>query len=116
MVQKTINIELAANEAVEIKLVRREVASAQQATKPQRPEKRFFPLSWIVEYTGIPKNSIYQMTSKNRLPHIKRGRRLFFDKTKIDQWLEDGSVKTKAEIEADAETFLTNKGRRLRNG
>lgn len=77
------------------------------------PIKRFYDLNWFIDYTGIPRSSAYQKTSKSTVPFIRRGRKLFFEKTKIDQWLEEGTVKTKAEITEEAEKFLSKKGRRL---
>lgn len=117
MQSKTINIELAENETVEIHLVKKKVAPVRpKSTAPQKTDKRFYPISWFVEYTGIPKSSVYQMTSKNLVPFSKRGRKLFFEKELVDKWLEEGRVKTKAEIKAEAEYFLTKKGRRNSHG
>jgi len=94
-------------------IIRRELRNADVHVQNQRRlDKRFYPLSWLVEYTGIPKNTVYQMTSKNKIPHFKRGRKLFFEKTLIDKWLEDGWVKSDAEIKNEAEKYLTQKGRR----
>ena len=114
MKTKTIAIELAANEVVEIQLIRKEAKSEAPRPNPQRQDKRFFPINWLVTYTGIPKNSIYQLTSKNLIPHLKRGRKLFFEKTLIDSWIEEGRVKTNDEIAAEAENFLSKRGRRYR--
>jgi len=85
MKAKTIAIELAANEVVEIQLIRKPVEVVPITAQQKKPEKRFYQLGWFVEYTGIPQNSAYQLTSKNLVPHIKRGRRLFFEKTLIDK-------------------------------
>lgn len=113
MKTKTIAIELAANEVIEIQLIRKEARSVAPQPSP-RQEKRFYPLSWLVEYTGIPKNSCYQLTSKNRIPFIRRGRKLFFEKIMIDRWLEEGRVKTNDEIAAKTEELLSKRGRRFK--
>ena len=115
MATKKIEIEIAANEIVEILLVRKELDAIPPSSKQEQPTKRFYPLSWLVEYTEIPKNSIYQLTSKNKIPHFKRGRKLFFEKVMIDQWLEEGRVKSDDEIQEKAENYLTQKGRRRRH-
>ncbi len=113
MVTKTIAIELAANEVIEIQLIRKQVEVV-PVTEQRKPEKRFYDLKWLEDYLGTPRSSIYQMTSKNSIPHIKRGRKLYFDKKQIDRWLEEGNVKTTAEIKAEAEDFLTKRGRRVK--
>ena len=113
MKTKTIAIELAANEVVEIQLTRKELKPEITLPNPPRQDKRFYPISWVVDYTGIPKNSIYQLTSKNLIPHFKRSRKLFFEKAQVDKWLEEGRVKTNDEIAAEAEQFLSKRGRRF---
>ncbi len=115
MGQRKIITEFSEQEFTEI--IHKAFINVDERTQHQRrPDKRFYPLSWVVEYTGIPKNSIYQMTSKRRIPHVRRGRRLFFDKDQINKWLEEGSVKTKAEILAESEDFLSKKGKGIRHG
>jgi len=41
----------------------------------------------LVSYTGIPKDTIYKYTRECKIPHSKRGKRLFFDRSAIDAWL-----------------------------
>ncbi len=115
MQNKKIAIEIAANEVVEIHLVRKEVNPQMTPVISPKPKKRFYPIEWVVEYTGIPKSSIYQMTSKSTIAHIKRGRKLFFEKEKIDKWLEGGRVKTTEEIRKESEDYLTKRGEKIRS-
>ena len=39
-------------------------------------------------YLGIPKMSVYKMTSAGTIPHLKLGGRLRFRKADIDRWLD----------------------------
>lgn len=41
----------------------------------------------LVTYTRIPKSTIYKYTQANEIPYSKVGKKLFFDREKIDQWL-----------------------------
>jgi excisionase family DNA binding protein len=54
-------------------------------------EKRLLNINELSEYLGIPKHTIYQWTSQQRIPFIKIGR-LRFDKEKIDKWLKEKST------------------------
>lgn len=36
------------------------------------------------EFTGLPRRTIYNMVEKEQLPHIKRGRRLFFRRSELE--------------------------------
>ena len=112
MAQKRLFTEFTEEELRQ--LFREEIRNANLAPATSKGDKRFYPIEWLVEYVGIPKSTIYQMTMKNTIPHIKRGRKLFFDKQRIDQWLEDGNIKTYEEIKRESERKLTRRGRRMR--
>jgi excisionase family DNA binding protein len=47
------------------------------------------------------KNTLYEKTSKRLIPHIKKGKKLFFYKKDIEAWLKTGSVKTMDEIKSE---------------
>ena len=49
--------------------------------------KKVLTIDELVEYTGIPKTTIYAYTSQGEIPHTRRGKRLFFDRERIDGWL-----------------------------
>lgn len=46
---------------------------------------------------------LYQLTSLRKIPHIKKGRKLFFSKSELAQWLLAGRVKTQTELDREAE-------------
>lgn len=39
------------------------------------------------EYTGLSKQTVYRKTRSGEVPHSKRGKRLYFDKSEVDEWL-----------------------------
>lgn len=50
-------------------------------------------------YTGYAKSTIYKLVHRNEIPFCKpTGKKLFFDKEKIDRWLTAKSVKSKDEL------------------
>lgn len=54
--------------------------------------------------------TIYSKHSKGQLPGVcKRGKRLYFSKQSLIEWVKKGRKKSNAEIEAEAEAFLSNK-------
>jgi len=56
------------------------------------------------EFVHLKKSWLYQLTSLRKIPHLKRGRKLFFSKSELSQWLLEGRVKTISELERQAET------------
>ncbi|HRJ16913.1 MAG TPA: helix-turn-helix domain-containing protein, partial [Saprospiraceae bacterium] len=49
-------------------------------------------LEQVCRYTGLSKDAIYRKTGAGLIPHSKRGKRLYFDRGKIDAWLLGNSV------------------------
>ena len=43
-------------------------------------------------YIGITANTAYSWVSQKKIPYIKVGRLVRFDKAKINEWLEGNSV------------------------
>lgn len=59
--------------------------------------------------TGFAKPTIYGYCRKKIIPHHKINGRLFFFKSEIIEWIKQGRQKTNPEIDADADTLLSNK-------
>ena len=54
--------------------------------------------------------TLYSKHSKNELPGVcKRGKRLYFSRTSLIDWIKQGVKKSNAEIEQEAEAYLLSK-------
>ncbi|AUC82259.1 helix-turn-helix domain-containing protein [Lacinutrix sp. Bg11-31] len=67
----------------------------------------------IVKLSGYTKPTLYGYCQKNTIPHHKKNGRLFFFKSEIIDWIKEGKQKTIIEVEADADTLLSNKRKRF---
>jgi excisionase family DNA binding protein len=45
------------------------------------------------DYLSMSRSSIYQLTSRLEIPFMKKGKRLYFKKEELRQWVEEGSNK-----------------------
>jgi len=54
--------------------------------------------------------TVYGWVNKRLIPFHKKGKKLYFLKNQIDEWLIDGKKKTKTEIREQALTNLKSKG------
>ena len=52
-------------------------------------------------FLQMPKSSIYQLSSTRQIPFNKVGKKLFFFKKNLLEWLETGKKKTQKEIESE---------------
>ena len=81
----------------------------------QQPETdRWFDINELCNYHPAKpaKSTIYTWVREKRIPYHKRGKKLAFLKSEIDEYIKSGRVKTFSEIEQEAEDFLVNKKRR----
>src|SRR6478736_9706021 len=60
----------------------------------------------IAEYLSLAPSTIYQLTSTREIPHIKKGKRLYFKMGEINKWLAESKRKTRAEIEVEANNYM----------
>ena len=68
-----------------------------------------------VKITNLAKPTIYGLASDRQIPHSKRGKRLYFSRNELLQWLTDGKRKTQAEIAAEAANFQSNQKTNSKN-
>lgn len=88
-----------------------------QVTPADQPEQ-WFDLNDLIKYDPEKrtKPTWYSKISRGEVPYHKRGKKVYFLKTEIDEWLKAGKRKSNAEIEAEAESYLANNKKGLNNG
>ena len=57
--------------------------------------KKVGGIDLAMEITGLAKQTIYAMTSRNSIPHIKRGGKLYFKAEDLQNWIEAGDSNLK---------------------
>ena len=63
------------------------------------------------EYLGYKKSYVYKMTSSGILPFSKpNGKKIFFEREKLEAWMLSNASKSHAERQIDAATYETTKG------
>jgi excisionase family DNA binding protein len=81
-----------------------------QVKTSQQP-KQWLDLNELIKYDPEKrtKPTWYSKISKGEVPYHKRGKKVYFLKSEIDDWLKQGKRKTIQEIEAEADEYLSNK-------
>ena len=63
-------------------------------------------------YCGFMPSHMYKLTSLNTIPYYKpNGKMIFFRRSELDAWLLRNRTSTKEEMQAEASSYLTKKGR-----
>ncbi|ROI14618.1 helix-turn-helix domain-containing protein [Epilithonimonas hominis] len=68
------------------------------------------------ELLKLSRPTIYSKVSRRELPCMKQGKRLYFSQTELLNYIKEGKKKTFAEIEAEADAYLSNNKKGLNNG
>lgn len=53
-----------------------------------------FDVDGAMNYLKLSKPTIYKLTMERQIPHYKLGKRLYFRKEGLDEWINKGKVKT----------------------
>lgn len=61
----------------------------------------------LADYTGFSKSYIYKLVHSNTIPYSKpNGKTLFFETSKIDNWLKSNYSKSDSEITQEAQNYV----------
>ncbi|TKC00165.1 helix-turn-helix domain-containing protein [Pedobacter cryophilus] len=64
------------------------------------------------KYIHLSVSRVYKFTSEKEIPHYKKGKRLYFKKTELRDWLMTTKIKTRADIEKEAINYIIRNPRR----
>jgi excisionase family DNA binding protein len=67
----------------------------------------------LSEYLKLSVSAIYKLTSTSEIPHYKSGKRLYFKKEEIDEWIFSKRIKTRDDIENEAMEYLRKNPRKF---
>ena len=78
-------------------------ALKEQSDKPETSKTEFLNLIEAAKYLNLANQTIYGLTSKNEIPFLKRGKKLYFKKFELENWINEGKRKSIAEIKKEIE-------------
>lgn len=67
----------------------------------------------LLAYLKLSVSAIYKQTSTIEIPHYKSGKRLYFKKEDIDEWIFSHRIKTRDDIEKEAMEYIRKNQRRF---
>jgi excisionase family DNA binding protein len=74
-------------------------------------QKTVLTFDEAAEYTGLSKSHLYKLTSTGGVPCYKpTGKRLYFSKAELDNWLLDNKKRSTDEQDTEAENRLLSGG------
>lgn len=94
----------------------KEAQTELQPTKvePTEQPEHLLTVQEAAQFLKLTVPTMYSKVSKKKLPCMKRGKRLYFSSTELMEYVKQGRKKSYAEIEQEAETYLSNNKKGLK--
>ena len=99
----------------EVSELKRLLIEKQEQTLTDQPEQ-LLTIDEVATLLHLTKPTVYSKVSKGELPVMKRGKRLYFSRTELLEYVKAGRKKSNAEIEQEAKAYLLNNKKGLNNG
>lgn len=64
----------------------------------EKPADEIGGLELAMAITGLARRTIYKLTHRREIPHRRVGGRLYFRRSELEQWIDNGRRKTVSEI------------------
>jgi excisionase family DNA binding protein len=98
-------VTLLTKEVIELK----ELLLKKSEQPTAEPQDELLTIQQASELLNLSVPTLYSKVSKGELPVMKRSKRLYFSRTELIEYLKAGKRKSSAEIEAEADVYLSNK-------
>jgi excisionase family DNA binding protein len=82
------------------------VLNSNKPTPSQPATDELLTISQVAEFLSLSVPTIYGLVSKAAIPCMKKGKRLYFSKDEISNWIKAGRKKTLAELNSEADAYL----------
>ena len=68
------------------------------------------------EFLKLSKSCVYKLTSAKKIPHfVPGGKKIYFKKSDLEDWLLKNRIPPNSEFEADAESYLCQTSKKSNN-
>ena len=84
--------------------------SEKEITENQTQGEDLMDVRETADFLKLSVNSIYLLSRTKKIPTMRQGKKVYFSKNEIREWMKQGRRKTTAELLADAKNFKTKKG------
>lgn len=71
-----------------------------------KPETEYLDIEEACELLKLARPTMYTLTSKSKIPHFKRGKKLYFRRSELFEWIENGRQNTIEQEKAKVAKYL----------
>ena len=85
-----------------------------KTVEPTEQPEQLLTVQEAAQFLNLTVPTIYSKVSKGELPVMKRSKRLYFSSTELMEYLKEGRKRSNAEIEQEAEAYLSKNKKGLK--
>ena len=92
-----------------IETVFRSVLSDQKPLAPEAltPKREIIDVEEACQFLNLAKPTLYRYTSKGTIPHFKKGRKLYFRRSELLAWVDEGRQNTVEQEKIRLDKYLS---------
>ena len=75
----------------------------------QSSEDDLLNIDQAAEVVHLKKQTVYQLCNTKKIPHYKRNKRLYFKKSELLAWIDEGKQKVQSELTNEMMDYLRKK-------
>jgi len=79
-------------------LIQGAVKNAVQNAQQAKPTDELMDVDQASKFLHLAKQTLYGLTSERLIPYLKRGKRIYFKREELLNWVNQGKIKTRDEI------------------
>lgn len=72
-------------------------------------EDQLFTIKQASQYAHLSVPTFYGLVHRNAVPCMKKGKRLYFSKQELTEWIKEGKRKTSAQLGIEAEAIISKR-------
>lgn len=97
---------------MDVKIIERLESIEKLLTEQQTLQKQVLNFNETCRYLELSQSHLYKLTSSGAIPHYKpNGKKIYFQRQELDQWLLRNRMDSQDEIEQQAADYLIKKGK-----
>ena len=79
----------------------------QKKNPPAKEEEQIISLDDACRLLNLAKPTVYGLVSQRKLPYMKQGKKLYFSKTELTNWLKEGHKAVKEDTAVTVDNALS---------
>lgn len=82
-----------------------------QSAKPDVKQGDLLTIQEAATFLNLSKSTLYNKVNKSELPYMKKGKRLYFSRSELMDYIKSGKFSSIQEIQAQTNNFLSKNSR-----